>query len=85
MPSAIRPIGLLDPPECPVCGAKERDPRVPACWHCKNGDYGDCSYNRDVASHLSSFSTSQRRVWSRLVQLLPDDEILRRLGSARAK
>jgi len=77
------PRGLLDPPECPVCGGKERDPEAVACWHCKAGHYADCQWIRDVAERLPSFSADQKKVWHRLTQILPDDEVLRRLGTLR--
>jgi hypothetical protein len=77
------PRGLLDPPECPVCGGTERDPNAPACWHCARGHYADCQWIRDVAERLPSLSAEEKRVWERLTHLFPDDEILRRLGTLR--
>ncbi len=77
------PRGLLDPPECPVCGGKERDPEAPACWHCTKGHYADCQWIRNVAERLPSLSAADKRTWERLTQLLPDDEVMRRLGTLR--
>lgn len=77
------PRGLMDPPECPICGGTERDPNAPACWHCVQGHYADCQWIRDVAEHLPSFTSAEKRVWQRLAQILPADEVDRRLGNAR--
>lgn len=79
------PRGLMDPPECPVCGGKERDPDSVACWHCKEGHYADCQWIRDVAERVPSLSAEDKKVWQRLTQLLPDEEILRRLGTLRKR
>jgi hypothetical protein len=73
----------MDPPECPVCGGTERDPAAPACWHCVRGHYADCQWNRDVARRRPHLSGEEARVWRRLTELLPDEEILRRLGPLR--
>lgn len=79
------PRGLMDPPECPVCGGTERDPESLACWHCRKGHYADCRWIRDVAEKLPYLSDEDKRIWKRLTELLPDDEVLRRLGSPRAR
>jgi hypothetical protein len=79
------PRGTMDPPECPVCGGKERDPETPACWHCRQGHYADCQWNRNIAQRLPALSAEEKRVWERLSRLLPDDEVLRRLGKLRTR
>lgn len=79
------PRGLMDPPQCPICGGKERDPAAPACWHCVQGHYADCQWNRDVAQRLPSLSSEERKVWESLKNLLPDNEVLRRLGPLRSR
>ncbi|HLG50169.1 MAG TPA: hypothetical protein VKY56_00835 [Chloroflexota bacterium] len=79
------PRGLMDPPECPVCGGIERDPESLACWHCKKGHYADCRWIRDVAAKLPYLSEEDRRVWRRLTEILPEEEILRRLGTPRPR
>ena len=77
------PRGLLDPPECPVCGGTARDPEALACWHCAAGHYADCRWIRDVALRLPALTPAEKRVWERLTRLLPNDEVLRRLGTPR--
>jgi hypothetical protein len=79
------PRGLMDPPECPVCGGKERDSDAVACWHCRQGHYADCQWNRNVAQRIPSLSADEKRIWERLTRLLPDDEVLRRLGKLRGR
>ena len=79
------PRGLIDPPECPVCGGKERDVESVACWHCRQGHYADCQWNRNVAQRLSSLTPDEKRVWERLKRLLPNDEVVLRLGIARGR
>jgi hypothetical protein len=79
------PRGLLDPPECPVCGGTARDPNSPACWHCVQGHYADCQYTRDVAERYPAFTAEEKRVWDRLTKLFPEEEILRRLGTLRTR
>jgi hypothetical protein len=79
------PRGLMDPPECPVCGGTERDSESPACWHCKQGHYADCQWLRNVEDRLSRMSAADKRTWDRLTRLLPRDEIVRRLGTGRPR
>lgn len=87
MPTIVErwPRGLLDPPECPVCGGTERNPNSPACWHCIRGHYADCQWMRDVSERLPALSAAEKQVWERLTQLFPDEEILRRLGTLRIR
>ncbi|HVB96242.1 MAG TPA: hypothetical protein VNG11_00785 [Chloroflexota bacterium] len=87
MPTIVErwPRGLMDPPECPVCGGKERDPEAIACWHCVKGHYADCQWTRNVANMLPVLSPDERRVWQRLTQLLSNEEVLRRLGTPRPR
>ena len=79
------PRGLIDPPECPVCGGNERDPESPACWHCKQGHFADCQWIRNVEDRVSRMSATDKRTWNRLTKLLPSDEIVRRLGTERPR
>ena len=79
------PRGLMDPPECPVCGGTERDLEAPACFHCKEGHYADCQWIRNVADRLPKSSATDKRTWDRLTKLLPAEEITRRLGTNRPR